>query len=75
MVLGRVHRHAEFVMPTETPSVVAADVDDNKFLEVAVAADADCIVSGDAHLLEMNSFRGILVLTARAFIDQLSTPA
>jgi len=74
-VLGRVHRNAELVTPAETLSVVAADVDDNKFLEVAVAAGADYIVSGDAHLLEMNSFRGIPVLTARAFIDQLSTLA
>ncbi len=70
-VLGRVHRHAERVAATETLSVVAADRDDNKFLEVAVAAGADCIVSGDGHLLELGIFRGIPILTARAFIDQL----
>lgn len=71
-VLARVHRHAELVTPTETLSVVATDASDNKFLEAAGAAGVDCIVSGDAHLLELKVFRSIPIFSARTFIDQLA---
>ena len=71
-VLERVHRKAEFVSPLETITAVTADPTDNKFLEVALVASVDYIVSGDAHLLDLKSFRGIPILTARRFIELLS---
>jgi predicted nucleic acid-binding protein len=38
-------------------------------LECAIAADADCIVSGDKkHLLPLREFRGIKIITADAFL-------
>lgn len=52
-------------------SVVADDPDDDKFLEVAIASEADCVVSGDIHLLELGSVRGIAVLTPRDFVERL----
>ena len=51
--------------------VVEADPTDNKFLEAALFGEADYIVSGDSHLLELKTFRGISILTAREFIKQL----
>lgn len=45
------------------------DPKDDKFLEAAIAANATLIVSGDADLLELNPFRNIPIITARAFID------
>ena len=47
------------------------DPTDNKFLDAALAASADYVVSGDAHILDLESFRGIPILTARKFIDRL----
>jgi predicted nucleic acid-binding protein len=44
------------------------DPDDNMFLEAAVAGAADCIVSGDKHLLRMKQFRGIEILTVNDFL-------
>ncbi len=44
------------------------DVKDNKFLELAVASMADCIVTGDNDLLVMHPFRDIPVLTASNFV-------
>lgn len=42
---------------------VSADPDDDKFLALALSAEADCIVSGDArHLLPLHPFRGISIL-------------
>lgn len=42
------------------------DPKDNKFLELAVAANASMLISGDKkHLLSMNPYRGIQIITAR----------
>src|SRR5574340_433204 len=47
-----------------TEQVTAApDPDDDMFLECAVAARADVIVSGDRHLLALGQFRGIPIQT------------
>jgi putative PIN family toxin of toxin-antitoxin system len=62
---------AEFVIPLETINVIRDDPADNKFLEAAIAAQANLIVSGDEHLLELQTFRDIPIITAREFIAQL----
>jgi len=62
---------AEFVTPSETIRVISADPTDNKFLEAALEGKTDCIVSGDTHLLELKTFRGIPILTAHEFINRL----
>lgn len=61
---------ALFVKPTERIAAIPKDPDDNIVLECAVAAGADAIVSGDRHLLALNTFRGILILTPHAFLDR-----
>ncbi|MEW6203449.1 MAG: putative toxin-antitoxin system toxin component, PIN family [bacterium] len=62
---------AEFVTPFDTITAVKTDPSDDKFLEAALEGNADCIVSGDEHLLALKTFRGIPVLTARKFIERL----
>ncbi len=64
--LLRVFAGAELVMITE-PVTGCRDPDDNKFLELAVNGHADVIVSGDADLLALDSFRGIPIITPAAF--------
>lgn len=44
------------------------DPDDNKFLECAVSASADYIVSGDDHLLKVRNFRGIKIVSPVEFV-------
>ena len=63
---------AEFVKPEEDINAVDDDPDDDKFLEVAVAVNVDFLVSGDQHLLELSSFRGIDIVTPREFYDHLN---
>jgi putative PIN family toxin of toxin-antitoxin system len=63
---------AEFVLPEKSIHAVEADPSDNKFIEAAVAGQADYIVSGDKHLLDLKEFQGIAILTPRIFLDQLS---
>jgi putative PIN family toxin of toxin-antitoxin system len=48
---------AEFVDPDEEITAVDDDPDDDKFLEAAVAGNVDYIVSGDRHLLDLDSFQ------------------
>ncbi|PSQ36781.1 MAG: putative toxin-antitoxin system toxin component, PIN family [Halobacteriales archaeon SW_8_66_22] len=62
---------AEFVAPQEDITAVEDDPDDDKFLEAAVAGDVDYLVSGDGHLLSLDSFRGIEIVEPRTFYDRL----
>jgi predicted nucleic acid-binding protein len=41
---------------------------DNKFLALAEAAEAELIVSSDAHLTDMHPWRGIPILPPAAFL-------
>ena len=63
---------AEMVEPRVALDVVAEDESDNRFLECAVEGRADYLVSGDAHLLNLREFRGVKILTPRAFLDILA---
>lgn len=45
------------------------DPKDNKFLELAVAADASCVITGDKDLLVLSPFRGIPILNATDFLN------
>ena len=44
------------------------DPKDNKFLELALTAKADCIISGDQDLLILNPFNDIPIVTAADFL-------
>ncbi len=64
---------AKLVEPAERLRVIQKDDPDNRILEVAVAANADCIVSGDKrHILPLQRFRGIDIMSASAFLRHLS---
>lgn len=62
---------ATFVTPHELLEVVDADPSDNKFLEAAVEAGAEFVVSGDDHLLDLGVFRSIPVVRVRTFLDHV----
>lgn len=68
-ILEFVFFYSEFVEPKKTISLIEKDTDDNRFLECAVEAKADFIISGDPHLLEINEYRGIKLLTVAEFLQ------
>jgi hypothetical protein len=47
--------------------VIEDDPDDDKFLACAMATDADVIVSNDEHLLNLNQYEGIEIMTSGAY--------
>jgi putative PIN family toxin of toxin-antitoxin system len=61
----------ELVAPTRKIAVVKVDPYDNMILECAVEANADYVVSGDNHLLELKRFEGIPILSPAQFIEVL----
>ena len=52
-------------------AVVRRDPDDDKFLECAVTGRAGYLVTGDRDLRELDSFRGIIILTVGEFLDRV----
>ncbi len=62
-----------FVVPGESDvrGAIPADPADEKILACALDGRADIIVSGNLHLLDIGAYRGIPILTARQFLDQL----
>lgn len=60
---------------TEVKGAIPEDPDDEKFLSIALEGDAQIIISGDKHLLELGRYRNIAVQTAREFIDSLNRAA
>jgi predicted nucleic acid-binding protein len=53
----------EVVTPLSTPSVVAADPDDDHVIAAAVAAGADLLISGDRHLLALGTHANIQIIS------------
>lgn len=68
-------RRSTVVTPLLTLRVVPQDPSDDKFVEAAVAGDADVSVSGDAHLLALGTHQGVSVLGVREFIATLEAAA
>jgi hypothetical protein len=51
--------------------VVKDDPSDNKYLECAVEGRADFIISGDSHLTDLGTFRGIKIVTPARLLKTL----
>ena len=54
-------------------NIIEEDPSDNKYLECAVSAGAQYIVSGDKHLLGLRSYQGVEILTPAAFLALLQS--
>jgi uncharacterized protein len=64
---------AIWVQPDEALSVIQADESDNRYLECAVAGNAEAIVSGDPHLLDLEQHHSIRIVTPATFLILLET--
>ena len=62
-LLAKIRSHSCWISPQKRFAVIKNDPADDKFLECAVAGDADFIVSGDKHLLSLEEFQGIKIIT------------
>ena len=69
-VVSLILLRGEAVTPQERITA-CRDPRDDKFVEVAVAGEADVIVSGDQDLLVLHPFAGIPILPAVTFLQML----
>src|SRR4051794_6777547 len=68
--LAALVREAEVVEVTEILNE-CRDPKDNKFLELALSGRASHVISGDADLLVLHPFRGIVIVTPQDFLARM----
>lgn len=72
-IVGEIRRLATMATPTDVPRVVADDADDDHVLACALTAQADLIVSGDKHLLNLGGqYQGIPIVTPAQAVQLVS---
>lgn len=69
-LINLIRLRGELIVPTQRITA-CRDADDNKFLEAALAGEADCIVSGDVDLLSLSPFQGVPILRPAEFLARL----
>lgn len=69
-ILKSFAKKATSISASSLPHSVCADPDDDKFLACAAAGNAELIISGDKHLLDINEFQGIKIVKPRKFVDE-----
>lgn len=70
-VLEDMRTYAILITPRQRVNVVKTDPADNRILECAAAAEANCILTGDTHLLSLKSFRKVQILSPSEFLGRL----
>jgi putative PIN family toxin of toxin-antitoxin system len=63
------------VAPAVIAPTITRDPADDQVLAAALAAQADLIVSGDAHLLDLKNFQGIEIVTATVAVERIAAGA
>lgn len=66
--LDIIEDQGEFVEPSEKVSV-CRDEKDNKFLEAALASNADFLITGDKDLLVLKKYKKTKIITPRRFLE------
>lgn len=67
--IAAIQEFTELVHPEETIHAITADEPDNRILECALKAKAEVVITGDDHLQQLKTFRGIPILSPREFLE------
>jgi len=65
----KVIQNSIIVVPGQRLDVVKDDPDDNKIIECAVEGRVEFIISQDPHLLNLESYGGIKIVTPKGFLE------
>jgi len=69
-VLEEVEDFTFLVIPKESVSIIAKHKADNRILECALEAKADFLISGDRHLLSLESFLNVKIVDPSSFLKE-----
>ena len=64
-----IQEFAQLVRPKETVHLIREDEPDNRILECALEAQVDVVITGDKHLRQLETFRDILIVSPREFLE------
>lgn len=67
-IIDEIYLGSEFFVPNVSIRA-CRDPKDDKYLELAVSVQADCIVTGDKNLLVLHPFRSIPIMNASDFLE------
>jgi uncharacterized protein len=70
-VLQQIVELALIVSPVTHVFDIDVDPPDNRILEAAAEGGAVTIISGDKHLLNLGAWRGVAILSPRAFLESI----
>lgn len=73
IILNELIAISAFVNPTESIYVVSEDIEDNRILECAKGGEANYIVTGDAHLLQLGEYQNIKILNPFDFLEKIAS--
>ena len=68
-LMSIIEHKAIIVNPSERIQVIKDDPTDNMFLECAIEARANFLISGDKHLLALGQFRFVKIVTPADFLQ------
>jgi putative PIN family toxin of toxin-antitoxin system len=69
-LVNHLRSHANFIEERSSIEIIKDDPTDNIFVECAVDGDADYIISGDHHLLNLQVYKLIKISSAKDFLIQ-----
>jgi putative PIN family toxin of toxin-antitoxin system len=60
---------AQVIRPKEIITLINEDEPDNRILECAVEANAEVVITGDEHLRQLKTFRGMPIVSPGEFLE------
>jgi putative PIN family toxin of toxin-antitoxin system len=67
-ILNSIEEIGNKIVPKRKINNGSRDKTDNKYIECGITADADYIISGDVHLLELKEYENIKIVTAKDYL-------
>jgi putative PIN family toxin of toxin-antitoxin system len=64
---------AKWKEPAEHYDIVQDDPNDNQFIDCAVSAKADYLITGDKHLLKLSVFRMVKIISVDGFLEVIAS--
>jgi len=70
-ILIAIRQNTTLISPELELSVIAEDEADNRIVECAIQGKAQYIVSGDHHVLSLEEYRGVRILSPTEFLREV----